>query len=81
VTSFQHSLTYPSVPPPLSLLPQEIADKAAGVLAKGAKKDTDLYAAYRVNVTKAAIATEYDKKRRTLVVRSAPPSLPPYPSL
>lgn len=28
-----------------------------------------VYAAYRLNVTNAGIASEYDKKRRTLVVR------------
>jgi hypothetical protein len=38
------------------------------VLSKGAKKDSDVYAAYRINVTNAGIASEYDKKRRTLVV-------------
>lgn len=48
---------------------QAEADKVAGVLTKGAKKDSEVYAAYRLNVTNAGIASEYDKKRRTLVVR------------
>lgn len=42
------------------------------MLTKGAKKDSEVYAAYRLNVTNAGIASEYDKKRRTLVVRCQP---------
>ncbi len=53
----------------INVLNQAEADKAAGVLSKGAKKDSEVYAAYRLNVTNAGIASEYDKKRRTLVVR------------
>jgi hypothetical protein len=32
-------------------------------------RDSEVYAAYRQNVTRAGIASEFEKKRRTLVVR------------